>query len=39
MGVTIYTNTSPFSGKEGSKVSFNDIKNRLREEGENDVAL
>lgn len=39
MGVSINVNTSPFAGKEGTKMTLNDIKNRLIEESENDVAL
>lgn len=39
MGVSISVNTSPLAGKEGTKVTLNDIKNRLKEEAENDVAL
>ena len=39
MGVTIAVNTSPFAGKEGSKLTLNDLKNRFKEEAENDVAL
>ena len=39
MGVTITVNTSPFAGKDGSKLTLNDLKNRFIEEAENDVAL
>ncbi len=39
MGVSISVNTSPLAGKEGKKVALNDIKQRLIEEAENDVAL
>ena len=39
MGVSVNVNTSPFAGKEGTKMTLNDIKNRLIEESENDVAL
>lgn len=39
MGVSISVNTSPLAGKEGTKITLNDIKMRLKEEGENDVAL
>lgn len=31
MGVSISVNTSPLAGKEGTKVTLNDIKNRLKE--------
>jgi len=33
MGVTIYVNTSPLCGKEGTKITYNDLKNRLKDEG------
>lgn len=39
MGVSIDVNTSPLAGKEGSKVTLNEIKMRLKEEADNDVAL
>jgi GTP-binding protein len=39
MGVTINVNTSPFAGKEGTKLTLNDLKVRFKEEAENDVAL
>ena len=39
MGVSISVNTSPLAGKAGSKVTLNDIKQRLLLEAENDVAL
>ena len=39
MGVSININNSPFAGKEGTKVTLNDLKTRLLEEAENDVAL
>jgi GTP-binding protein len=39
MGVSISVNTSPLAGKSGSKVALNDLKQRLEEEAENDVAL
>lgn len=39
MGVSISVNTSPLAGKSGSKVTLNDLKQRLLEEAENDVAL
>lgn len=39
MGVSINVNTSPFAGKEGEKLTLNDLKNRLLLEAENDVAL
>jgi GTP-binding protein len=39
MGVSISVNTSPLAGKEGTKIALNDIKVRLKEEAENDVAL
>lgn len=39
MGVSINVNTSPLAGKEGTKVSLNDLKQRIKEEAENDVAL
>lgn len=39
MGVSISVNTSPLAGKEGSKFTLNDIKMRLKEEADNDVAL
>jgi GTP-binding protein len=39
MGVSINVNTSPFAGKEGEKLTLNDLKLRLLEEAENDVAL
>jgi len=39
MGVSISVNTSPLAGKEGTKVALNDLKTRLKEEAENDVAL
>lgn len=31
MGVSISVNTSPLAGKEGSKITFNDIRVRLKE--------
>jgi len=39
MGVSISVNTSPLAGKEGTKFTLNDLKVRLKEEAENDVAL
>lgn len=39
MGVSISVNTSPLAGKAGSKLTLNDLKMRLLEEAENDVAL
>ena len=39
MGVSISVNTSPLAGKEGTKITLNDLRNRLKEEAENDVAL
>ena len=39
MGVSISVNTSPMAGKEGQKLTLNDLKTRLLEEAENDVAL
>ena len=39
MGVSISVNTSPLAGKEGQKLTLNDIRSRLLEEAENDVAL
>jgi alpha-glucosidase (family GH31 glycosyl hydrolase) len=39
MGVSVSVNTSPLAGKEGSKITLNDLKSRLKEEAENDVAL
>ena len=32
MGVSLNVNTSPFAGKEGTKLTLADIKNRLLEE-------
>lgn len=39
MAISINVNTSPLAGKEGDKLTLNDIKNRVIEESENDVAL
>ena len=39
MGVSISVNTSPLAGKEGSKITLNDIRMRLKEQAQNDVAL
>lgn len=39
MAISVNVNTSPLAGKEGDKLTLNDIKNRLTEESENDVAL
>lgn len=39
MGVSVNVNTSPFAGKEGTKITLNDLRVRLLEEAENDVAL
>ena len=39
MGVSVSVNTSPLAGKSGSKITLNDLKLRLLEEAENDVAL
>ena len=39
MGVSLSVNTSPLAGKEGTKITLNDIKSRLKEEADNDVAL
>lgn len=39
MGVSINVNTSPLAGKDGTKVALNDLKTRVKEEAENDVAL
>jgi GTP-binding protein len=32
MGVSISVNTSPLAGKEGSKITLNDLRSRLKEE-------
>ena len=32
MGVSVNVNTSPFAGKEGTKITLNEIKKRLLEE-------
>ena len=39
MAISVNVNTSPLAGKEGEKLTLNDIKNRLTEEADNDVAL
>jgi GTP-binding protein len=39
MAISVNVNTSPLAGKEGDKLTLNDIKNRVVEESENDVAL
>ena len=39
MGVSISVNTSPLAGKEGQKMTLNDLRTRLLDEAENDVAL
>ena len=39
MGVSISINSSPLAGKDGVKVNFNDLKTRLKEEADIDVAL
>lgn len=39
MAISVNVNTSPLAGKEGEKLTLNDIKSRLIEESENDVAL
>jgi GTP-binding protein len=39
ISVNIKVNNSPFSGKEGDKLTMNLIKERLIKEAENDVAL
>lgn len=40
MSVSIASNTSPLAGKDGGqKLTYNQIKQRLQEESENDVAL
>lgn len=39
MAISVNVNTSPLAGKEGDKLTLNDIKNRVTEESENDVAL
>lgn len=39
LGVVIGPNTSPFAGKEGSKVTSTMIKERLTKEAENNVAI
>ena len=39
MGVSISVNTSPLAGKAGSKLTLGDLKERLLEEAQNDVAL
>jgi predicted membrane GTPase involved in stress response len=31
MGVTVNVNTSPFAGKEGSKLTLNDLKIRFKD--------
>ncbi|KRX04699.1 Translation protein, beta-barrel domain [Pseudocohnilembus persalinus] len=39
MSISVNVNTSPLAGKEGKKLSKNQIKQRLKIESENDVAL
>jgi len=39
ISIAISPNTSPLAGKEGSKVTSNLIKERLRKEAENNVAI
>jgi predicted membrane GTPase involved in stress response len=31
MGVTINVNTSPFAGREGNKLTLNDLKTRFKD--------
>ena len=39
ISIKILVNNSPLAGKDGNKISFGDIKERLIRESENDVAL
>lgn len=39
MGVSINVNNSPLAGKDGDKLALNDLKTRIKEEADNDVAL
>lgn len=39
ISVTVSVNTSPFAGKEGTKVTSNQIKERLLKEAESNIAI